>query len=282
MSKWVLAFLCFASVRAFASSADSGRCPWKLPFTIKVHAIGNLHNYSTNPPTNQGVVTDTLNFEFGPDSSDCSITNDTLRSYSAFNDTSFSSILYVDDQFTIVFEHGKDFIFSLDWTRTQYDGSLHGGVSAQTFLRISNFKIFSLSFDDTSIFTSDSSFCDHTISIVDSDQAYSQNDTQVYYFTATSADLSGIFRPTHYTCAASVSEPAQTSESLTVATSNDGLHCTFASSDNPRTLEVYSILGVRAASSTISAGAAQGIALHLSPGFYFVRLGNQIAKTIIP
>src|SRR5579872_2989232 len=44
MSKWLPVFLCCFAVNAFASSADSGRCPWKMPFTIKVHASGILRD----------------------------------------------------------------------------------------------------------------------------------------------------------------------------------------------------------------------------------------------
>ncbi|HEX5316350.1 MAG TPA: hypothetical protein VFX22_06840, partial [Candidatus Kapabacteria bacterium] len=173
--------------------------------------------------------------------------------------------------FEIRFVHGTDSIASISFD-TSYQ------LTGPNISRSLAFQISSVAYDSTMIFTTDSSSCTHNILLSWSES----NGNTTTDFTATSVILSGIFRPTHYTCAESVSEPAQTRESLTVATSNDGLHCSFDASDNPRTLEVYSILGIKAASISIPAGAIQGIASHLSPGFYFVRLGNQIAKAIIP
>src|SRR5665213_1239291 len=48
MSKWLPVFLCCFATNAFASSADSGSCPWKMPFTITIHGTGALHRYQNS------------------------------------------------------------------------------------------------------------------------------------------------------------------------------------------------------------------------------------------
>jgi len=151
----------------------------------------------------------------------------------------------------------------------------------------SSFAIDGLEHDSFSIFSLDSSFCAHNISIVESHASESYYNSQLSTdtmerFTATSAILSGIFRPIHYTCSEAVSEEKPSSDFLLVASLNNSLHCSFTRSQEPRRVAIYSILGIQVASSQISTGSIEATIPNLSPGFYFVRLGNEVAKAIIP
>ena len=151
-----------------------------------------------------------------------------------------------------------------------------------------NFQISLAHFDDTSLITTDSSFSRHKISATgfetevftyqySSDVCYEHSD-----FTASSVDLSGIFRPTHFADPSSVVEaiPPQ-SEALSVISLNGALRCSFGASPGERLLEIYSPLGIRTTSCSISPGQTEALIPRIAPGFYFVRLGSLLAKVFV-
>ncbi len=147
------------------------------------------------------------------------------------------------------------------------------------FTTTSRFEVHNLVYDSTSISSMDSSFCAHHISmsisnVDDYDCDWQLSSSTNLAFTATSATLSGIFRPTHYTCAESVSEAQAQVPSLRVVSSDHELNCSFAASEIARELEVYSILGTRVASQPVQIGEREATVFGLSPGLYFVRLGD--------
>ncbi|HEX5316540.1 MAG TPA: hypothetical protein VFX22_07815, partial [Candidatus Kapabacteria bacterium] len=101
-------------------------------------------------------------------------------------------------------------------------------------------------------------------------------------FTATCVDLTGIFRSTHFADPSSVVEeaPPQT-KALSVTSMSGSLRCSFGASDEERHLEIYSPLGIRTASYSIPPGQTQAVISGITKGFYFVRLGNSIAKVFV-
>ena len=296
MSKWLPVFLCCFAANAFASSANSGRCPWKTPFTIKIHAVGSVHQYEQSffphvgPGGNDygthdsavdfGITVDTtshLQFE----NVRYSLNADTLRFSSDYGDLAgpcSTSIL-------IALTPGQDSIISL--TIRESDPGLDQLGSQHELYWQYTFQISALLFNDTSIYTTDSSSQAHNISMTDFylDQytngidAYDDNHSD---FTASSVDLSGIFRPTHFADPSSVIEevPPQT-EALSVTSFNGALRCSFGASPQERLLEIYSSLGIRTASCTVSAGQTEAVIPRIAPGFYLVRLGNTLAKVFV-
>ena len=159
-----------------------------------------------------------------------------------------------------------------------YNGTFSWGVDS--------FQISSLLFDDTSIFATDSSFSKHNTSLRDNEvnnQYYDQyNYTDLTSdFTASSVTLSGIFRPTTFSNPPSIVTIAQQPSDLAIYSSNGSIACSFDVSDHARDLEIFSPLGIREASFTITAGQTEVSLPHLPAGFYFVRLDGSMAKVYI-
>ncbi len=295
MNKWLPVFLCCFAANAFASSADSGRCPWKIPFTIIIHANGSLHKYAKDYPEKGvqekdidfGTTPSTDDFEFTidtfadlNDSLDYSLTADTLRfSYQYYENYESTSIL-------IAFAPGKDSIISLTCIKRD---SMGGGSEIYEEINTYAFQISSLLFDDTAIYTSDSSFTGHGILATDNEMQLSQitssaGDSMRYAydnFTASSVDLSGIFRPTHFAHQSLVVEAPPQTSALSVIGENGMLHCTFGASEEGRELEIYSPLGIRIASVSITAGRTDASLTAIPSGLYFVRLGNSVVKVFV-
>lgn len=238
--------------------------PLQLPSQIIAHAVGTEDSGGLSFPSSQ---------DFWWSVSNAPVINNVLQvsdSYYGHEDIP-PQTLNSSSSFEISFVHGTDSIASISFD-TSYQ------LIGPGYTRSLTFQISSVVYDSTMIFTTDSSFCTHNISLAWSESGGNSTTD----FTATSATLSGIFRPTHYTCAESVSEPKASDARLTVAASNHSLLCSFDASDHPRTLEAYSILGMKVASSQILSGTTAATIAPLAPGFYLIRLENEVAKAIIP
>jgi hypothetical protein len=293
--------LCFFASNAFASSADSGKCPWKIPFTIYVDGTGadNHYEYSRIPEVGGYMEHDTsyilqssgYNFEITVDTT-FSYLSDSVQ-YSLDRDVlSFSvtvgwgngeSTYHKATTVAIKFEPGRDSILSL--LVSQNDSiSINGNEVTQ----IDNvkFQISSLLFDDTSIFSADSSFRRHNISMTDNyvDNFYSTMNNYIDnddYLTASSVTLSGLFRLTTFSNPPSIVTAAPPPNNLPIYSSNGSIACSFDGSDHARNLEIFSPLGVRETSFCIPAGQTEASLPHLPAGFYFVRLDGSMAKVYI-
>ena len=308
MNKMVLAYFCCFAANAFASSADSGRCPWPIPFHIAIHAVGSIHNYKEHiyphgvdeyTDNGTGAATNDLNitvdtfissytyFQEKTDFNDnlqYSLHADTLRFSYQYDDTS-NFYAAESASLLIIFARGKDSIISLTYHKTD----IRGAPSVQSEnVEEYTFQISSMLFDDTSIYTTDSSFRRHGISTTDFE-------TQSYFysmsfhewgdflhndFTASSVNLSGIFRPTHLADEAIVAIAPQGGP-LSITSSNGSLHCSFEASPYERLLEIFSPLGIKASSCSVSPGQTEAVVWNIHPGFYFVRLGSSLIKVYI-
>src|SRR5579883_1222092 len=224
MIKWVLVLLFSLASSAFASSADSGRCPWKLPFTITIHAAGNLHSYGHSVPTHgQGqsydnpIVPATEDFVLTLDTSSQNIhsiypnarisffiTSDTLRFSKSYDDSLTGTYSTDSVSMVISFAHAKDSILSLQCAEFRHSVPYLGmPISEDNFA----FQLSALSFDDTSIFSTDSSFSRHLISLTDHRSSnfnlypnFPEFGTFDYVdFTAKAVTLAGIFRQKQFT-----------------------------------------------------------------------------------
>jgi hypothetical protein len=85
----------------------------------------------------------------------------------------------------------------------------------------------------------------------------------------------------------SVSQLGTLSEARPLAIVGQGTEsvlCTFSSSENIRMLEIYDLLGRNSAIIPIPSGAEyfQFPIVSLPPGCYFARLGDQVAKFVVP
>lgn len=189
------------------------------------------------------------------------------------------------ESINIGFIPGTDSVASISYkyksSESDWEGLMSNLRKTLVFDNTYSFRIADLEYDSSGVFTSDSSFCEHSISIGVTEAHSLAGGTYYTYFSASSADLSGGFQPKHYACDASVPTLKTVTNSLVLATLKDGLHCSFAPSDHSRTIEVYSILGIEDANNEISVGATEATVPHLAAGFYFVRLEDEIAKVII-
>jgi hypothetical protein len=294
MKKLLVVFLCFFASNAFASSADSGKCPWKMPFTITISGTGETQGWGRTWIAQPGPYRDDDTSYLIPSSIESyQITIDTCQcnsiQYSLISDSlhftrewggifpgmpEFQSVL-------IVFAPGKDSIISL----SLFDDDSFGSNSQYSF-RSYNFKISSLLFDDTSIFETDSSFMLHNASFTE--ETFDTmgvpdygDDFQTTDFTASSITLSGIFRPTAFSNPPATVTEAPQPNNLAIYSSNGSIACSFDVADHARDLEILSPLGIREASFTIPAGQTQASLPHLPAGFYFVRLDGSMAKVYI-
>jgi len=303
MSKWILVFLCCFAANAFASSADSGRCPWKIPFTIIIHGVGNDTDYFSSRMLVSHGWKDSSAQNYGLDTIGWGFTVDTARD--TINCSAHFSLFHIDSQYLryqywdttlqgcypygsggaleIAFAPGKDSIRHVTITDSSWSNIL-GNYD----YHIEHLEISSLKYDDTSIYSVDSAFSQPGLIVGDTSYFGTYHDQYNYsgdrlYFTASSVDLSGIFRPMHFADQppAIVVQSTSQAESLSVISLNGVLQCSFDASSDERTLEFFSVLGVKAASCDVSPGQTEAVVPHISPGFYFVRLGSLMAKVYV-
>ncbi len=281
MKKIVVIFLCFFASSAFASSADSGKCPWPVPFTFSIHAVGIENDFTRyNDSITSNATWDTTE--------DLNITVDTISSFSFVGNPDDLEFFQLQSQghppqppitLLIEFDSGTNSIKNLTVYQNQvvhYQPDFFGSYNYY-------FTISSLYFDSASIFVTDSSFKGHNISIsrsvVDSQTDYVGSSNQT--FTASSVTLSGIFRPTTFSNPPAIVTEVPQPNNLTIYSSNGSIACSFDVSDDSRDLEIFSPLGIREATFAIPAGQTGASLPHLSAGFYFVRMGGALAKICV-
>ena len=308
MSKWVLVFFCCLASNALASSADSGRCPWKIPFTLKIIGIGVANQsvqwrYGFNSEEQFfdttisryidtfEIIVDTT-FAYLNDSVQYYLNSDYLFFYTDRSTSGMS--LQTSLVVGIVFSPGTDSIISLVVSGSE-SGNGHGGHGAgdytETYTEKYSFQVASLLFDDTSIFTADSSFSDHGISISRSDDTmYNADQYDFDYlatnFTASSLDLSGIFRPTHFANQASVSAALPVSSNSIALYPNPAssmLTVQFAPLEEDGQIKLFDNLGITKKSFPISPGAASAelFVSDLPNGFYTLAFGQDRQRVVV-
>jgi hypothetical protein len=304
MKKLMLIFLCFFASNAYASSADSGRFPWKMPFRIHVHASGSMSSYQNFVPTHgqpmrtgYPTIPDSIEFDLIIDTSiasldtisyfqdsskslQYSLTADTLRFFSDYETPYHSYLSSAGTSLIIAFAPGKDSILSL----TGYTTSQMGEGQYITDFIVNTISISSLMFDDTSIYAAVSS------GLVTSSETQSLYTNPGYpefgyftykNFTESSVTLSGIFRPTTFSNPPAIVTETPQLDNLAIYSSNGSIACSFDVSDHERNLEIFSPLGIKEASFNISPGQTEASLPHLPDGFYFVRLGGSLAKIYV-
>ncbi len=305
MKKLVVVFLCFFASNAYASSADSGKCPWPIPFTITIGGIGSAHSYANScqpvpgsyithdtdygtVPSNEGfMLTIDTTSSYLDDSVQYSLNGDVLR-FSTMHPASFMgtpipsySTLEID------FAYGNDYITRMKLYSTDSTVWTLAGNGSEGYYYYYNFQISGLNFNDSSILASDSSFTNHNILFTYSNEQVAYNfgpyDFSDIYndFTASSVTLSGIFRPTTFSNPPSIVTEAPQPITLAIYSSNGSIACSFDVSDHARDLEIFTPLGIREASYNIQAGQTEASLPHLPAGFYFVRMEGSMAKVYI-
>ncbi len=194
-------------------------------------------------------------------------------------ESSCSCTTAFDSSFTLVFDSASKAI-----TRFKPASGLEEegpGISSSCLVLLSN-----LDYDSASIFVPDSSFANHVVSagyVSSDDPPFDEADACNQQFIAVSSiDLSGNFRPTTLIATSGVSMPVVPQSGMTVSIFNGAIQCSFPSSDHARTMELYSPLGVMAASLGIPAGQSEISLPHLMSGLYFVRMDGNVIKVAVP
>ena len=274
--------LVLITASAHASPADSGRCPWKLPFAIESHAAGTHYAYGYGFNRSTGKYDEYFNSGSVPASLSIHSWIDTAGGRATLT-IQADSLMYVrktvdsTEQLTIVFVHGTDSISSID-----YFSSYATSYARDYWWGWREFSLFNLEFDDNGLFCSDSSMNIHRASLSESEHYLSGGFVESYsgFSIGASVDLSGIFHPTHLVNLASVATSA--APSSFALHSNEGiLECSFDPSARSRTLEIYSTLGARITSLDI-APEQRSISLpRLVNGLYFIRMGEAVLKVSV-
>jgi len=256
---------------------------------ISIHGTGITHQYAVDAfqksltfrDTDYGYFSSSLDFNFSLDTSwasqhaggfHYSLKQDTLRfSYKWFDTVSI----------LIAFAPGTDSILSLNCYQHDSTGDIEN-------VRTWNFNISSLAFNDTSIFMSDSSMSQHHIEAsyqeVHVTYVYASPDyfeTRYSDFTASSVKLSGIFLPTTLSNEPAMVQAPPQPQNLVIAPSCGSVSCSFNKSDQDRSLEVYSLIGIRINSLLIPAKESTVLLPPLPAGSYFIKLGNSLAKIAV-
>ena len=285
-----------------------------MPFTITVHGVGITHGFEhTRTPSQYytGYIEHDTDFGISSLTKDLIINIDTTADNAGFDTNTYNCSIqfllrgnvlrfskglspkngqpYLSKQLatiTIEFAKGMDSIIALSYSEVDsfYDNA-PGAGEGTIYKNIDSFRITSLQFNDTSIFSTDSSFSYHNISTINDDingYFFGEYDYDSIFndFVASSVTLSGIFRPTTFSEPAIVTEAPQPND-LGIYSSNGSIACSFDVSDHARDIEIFSPLGIREASFTIPAGRTEASLPHLPAGFYFVRLEGSMAKVYI-
>lgn len=292
MKKLIMFFLCFFATNAYASSADSGRCPWAFPILIQIDAHGIMDSYGAEMYGADGGTKQTYDSTFSSesvlyiviDSTGYSLINDTFRiSYT----DSIYNVIPDNKSLTIVFAHGQDSIISLSYTEliTEENQWNSDDEEPEVISDAYTFQISALHFNDTSIYSADSLSPDHQVlyTYLHTDEAplgIGEYDDNYSKFTASAVIVTGLLRFANFSEPSAVSN-AHPPNSLSIYSSNGSIACSFDVSDQARNLEIFSPLGIREASFTISPGQMEASLPHLPEGFYFVRLGGSIGKIYV-
>ncbi len=266
-----------------------------MPFTISIYSVGTMHRYEHNSyayhdtTIDLGSVDSSLGFTFTIDTA-AYPHYDSLVQYSLTNDKLTLTLISLGAGWypgtrtlSISFAPGKDSIISLIYQETDSEYNSQDQKSYDNY----TFTISSLLFDDTSIFSDDSSLLGHKLTMEDLHTDLISNGIDLFDYTysdftsSSSVTLSGIFRPTTFFNPPAIVTEAPQPNNLAIYSSNGSIACSFEVSDHARDLEIFSPLGIREASFTIPAGRTEASLPHLSAGFYFVRLDGSMAKVYI-
>ena len=200
------------AIHAQPSPPDSGQCPWKFPIHLNVQALGKTSEvlYAYDPSNGyydkvvDGNVTGgSVWINTWIDTSACgslySLIRDTLNYTLSYQCSTF------EEHLTIVFAHGHDSIILFKY-QLNASGSDYARESRS---HSQEFELAGLLYDDTSIICPDSSITLHSASVGESytttEDLLDENESN--FIDMTSMNLSGIFRPTHLSYFASVSNP---------------------------------------------------------------------------
>ncbi|MDP4287016.1 MAG: hypothetical protein Q8922_03685 [Bacteroidota bacterium] len=277
-----------------ATPVDSGKCPWKLPFTLRGTFLveQQLLHVGFNSTTGQcyeadpwvadsvlvgiGVTVDTT-----LKGASLVIRGDTLRyqrqiGYSGEFDSGGE-----DFRVWIVFAPNSDSIrtlqFSVDSSGESFQYHADWSYSGSAFL-------FGLTYDSASIqcpqlgvgqmlsLQCEKRYCHH----IGPGDGHKSTLLGTY-----SADLSGIFPPTHLTNGTSAVREVTQLRSLSIRSLGGSIECAFASSPNPRTLEVFTPLGVRITEQSIAVGETSATIPRLPSGLYFIHMEGALVKVFV-
>jgi len=176
-----------------------------------------------------------------------------------------------------------------------FDSSHNNAIKELTYLNmvsgarnnISNINqgvtLIDLRFDSSGIYFSDSGYSQHVSSVWRSQGFNDLNDGgNIQLISVSSIDLSGIFHSTHLENSLDLVSNNPPSQGLSINLVKGYLDCSFSQSDHSRVLEVYTPIGVKAASLEITAGCREISLPRLASGLYFLRVGGEMLKVAVP
>jgi hypothetical protein len=278
---------------AFGQSGRSHIGPFSRPldFIVTVNGIdsiweGEYYGNTIEPSSFQ------LEWNMNPADSGYILSGDTISYYSQEAGTSLGSGIYsYISWFTLIFDSSNKTISSVSFGYQQYFQVVYGAGNTENIEDNSltdSVWLANFSYDSSLIHTTDSTLLFHhggaNYNFGESPQfsfPYLPTESETL-ISVSSMTLSGSFDSITLTATSGVTMPVVSPSGMSVNYYNGTIQCVFPSSDDARTLELYTPLGVRAASIEIPAGQS-GISLpQLMSGLYFVRMDGNVIKVAIP
>lgn len=276
---WILILI---PSKVIAQTGNSQLGPLHLPFEFKINVNGIFKTQNNQIDHDSAMImSSSIEIDWTVD------TNDT--NYHIKGDT----ILYSRQDgpypvppasFLLVFDSNTHSILNLSFSSEggEFINGNYQISSTSSSVQLSNFA-----YDSSSIYTTDSSLAYHNASAAygswyNDPQNLSYPITSENLVSVSSMDLSGNFRPITLSNESGVGISAQPTSSISLASINGSLECSFPPSGHYRTLELYTPLGANVASFEIAPGQTELILPHLQGGLYFVRLDGAVLKIALP
>ena len=263
---------------AFGQAGSNQLGPLRLPFEFKITVNGMMASCSNAPGPDSSFGSFIFDWILNPGDTNLHLSNDTITYSKSLGNPDINGAS--DTSFTIIFDTTAKTI--QDLTLAESYNINYGGLGFTD--NSSSLALTNLDYDSTSIFSLDSSLTNHLIGasnysswLAPSGNGPTYCDNLAYVL---SVNLSGDFQPA--VLWAGVAMPTASQSNMSISEYDGTVQCGFPSSDHPRALELYTTLGVKAASIEISAGQNEILLPHLTSGLYFVRMDGNMLKIAVP
>ncbi len=274
MKRFLFVILQFLPVVSIATPVDSMIGPFRSPLVIKITVHGIFEE------TNDQMGNSTRQDQFGPnvtiyasDTSAYMIRGDTIFIPSCCVGRFIPTVPLSYIVFDTLTRSMPSIFFIYDYSDDYYHwtyGTWY--VSLKSFL-----------YDSVSIYSADSDLSSHLVyaSYTSHSESHPFHNPiiDVRLDSVLGLDVSGTFARRSYF--ASVEYGNQESD-ISIRRIRGYLEATCGPSSHPRTLEIYSQLGVKAASYPIAPGQTSEAIAKLPSGLYFIRLEGALLKVYVP
>ncbi len=192
--------------------------------------------------------------------------------------------------FNLVFDSSSKTISNVSFGYQQNFETVWAGGTIYNTLLTDSIGLTNFIYDSSSIHTTDSSLLFHQAqACYNSSGRISQGPPDPFLsqgsgtlLSVSSMTLSGSFDSITLTGTSGVAMPTASQSNISIIEYDGAVECSFSTSDQARTMELYTPLGVKAANYEILAGQSEISLPHLTSGLYFVRMDGNVIKVAVP